>query len=170
MGNCLVTLIYIGAFKRDCRKQACDELTREREQRQKNHFETIESYKNNSECITSLKNLPSPAPSESLPHWFQGNFAAMFVSECFEWLREFPLSVFADRFDLRCEPKQLILLYYKICPCSSLQKKQHYSSQFYSPKRITRTKTCRSHCCEAEKSENFNRDFGSVSVLKEVPL
>ena len=29
--------------------------------------------------LTSLKNLPSPSPSESLPYWFQGNFAAMFV-------------------------------------------------------------------------------------------
>ena len=29
--------------------------------------------------ITSLKNVPSPAPSESLPYWFQGNFAAIFV-------------------------------------------------------------------------------------------
>ena len=28
------------------------------------------------------------------------------------WLREFPLSVFANRFELRCEPKQLMLLYY----------------------------------------------------------
>ena len=33
------------------------------------------------------------------------------------WLREFPLSVFANRFELRCELKQLMLLYYKICPC-----------------------------------------------------
>ena len=29
--------------------------------------------------ITSLKNLPSPAPNESLPHWFQDNFAAISV-------------------------------------------------------------------------------------------
>ena len=36
--------------------------------------------------ITSLKNLPSPAPNESLPYWFQGNFAALFV--CFEFLFE----------------------------------------------------------------------------------
>ena len=31
--------------------------------------------------IPSLKNLPSPAPNESLPYWFQGNFAASFVLE-----------------------------------------------------------------------------------------
>ena len=31
------------------------------------------------------------------------------------WLVEFPLSVFANRIELRCEPKQLMLLYYKIC-------------------------------------------------------
>ena len=37
--------------------------------------------------MPSLKNLPSPAPNESLPYWFQGNFAASFVlSFC---LREF---------------------------------------------------------------------------------
>ena len=61
--------------------------------------------------ITSLKNLPSPAPNESLPYWFQGNFAASFVLKfC---LREFLLSAFANRFELRCEPKQLMLLYYK---------------------------------------------------------
>ena len=65
--------------------------------------------------ITSLKNLPSPAPNESLPYWFQGNFAASFVLNfC---LREFLLSAFANRFELRCEPKRLMLLYYKICPC-----------------------------------------------------
>ena len=29
--------------------------------------------------ITSLKSLPLPAPRESLPYWFQGNFAAVFV-------------------------------------------------------------------------------------------
>ena len=66
--------------------------------------------------IPSLKNLPSPAPNESLPYWFQGNFAASFVLKfC---LREFLLSAFANRFELRCEPKRLMLLYYKICPCS----------------------------------------------------
>ena len=35
--------------------------------------------------ITSLKNLPSPSPSESLPYWFQGNFCGCV---CFETLVE----------------------------------------------------------------------------------
>ena len=65
--------------------------------------------------IPSLKNLPSPAPNESLPYWSQGNFAASFV--CNFCLREFLSSAFAYRFVLRCEPKRLMLLYYKICPC-----------------------------------------------------
>ena len=65
--------------------------------------------------LTSLKNLPSPAPSESLPCWFQGNSVAMFVLNY--RLRGFLLSTFANRFELRCEPKQLMLLYCKICPC-----------------------------------------------------
>ena len=40
--------------------------------------------------IPSLKNLPSPAPNESSPYWFHGNFAASFVFNfC---LREFLLS------------------------------------------------------------------------------
>ena len=58
--------------------------------------------------IPSLKNLPSPAPNESLRNWFQGNFAASFVLNfC---LREFLLSAFANRFELMCEPKRLMLL------------------------------------------------------------
>ena len=69
--------------------------------------------------IPSLKNLPSPAPIESSPYWFQGNFADSFVFNfC---LREFLLSAFANCFELRCEPKRLMLLYYKICPCLSMQ-------------------------------------------------
>ena len=32
---------------------------------------------------------------------------------------EFLLSEFANRFELRCEPKRLMLLYYKIWPCSA---------------------------------------------------
>ena len=35
------------------------------------------------------------------------------------WLRKFPSSVFANCFELRCEPKQLMLLNYKIFPCCS---------------------------------------------------
>ena len=65
--------------------------------------------------IASLKNLPSLAPSENLPHWFQGNFAA--VSVLISWLRGFLLSAFANRFELMCLSKRLILLYYKICLC-----------------------------------------------------
>ena len=69
--------------------------------------------------IPSLKNLPSPAPNESLPYWFQGNFAASFVFNfC---LKEFLLSAFANLFELRCEPKRLMLLYYKICPCCLME-------------------------------------------------
>ena len=69
--------------------------------------------------IPSLKNLPSPAPNESSAYWFQGNSAASFTFNfC---LREFLLSAFANRFELRCEPKRLMLLYYKICPCSSFR-------------------------------------------------
>ena len=68
-----------------------------------------------SKRITSLNKVPPPpAPSESLPYWFQGNFAAMFVLSY--WLIEFLSFAFANRFELRCEPKQL-MLYYKICPC-----------------------------------------------------
>ena len=58
--------------------------------------------------ITSLKNLPTPTPNKSLPYWFQGNFAASSVLNfC---LREFLLSAFTNRFELRCEPKRLMLL------------------------------------------------------------
>ena len=35
------------------------------------------------------------------------------------WLRDSPLSAFANHFELRCEPKQLMLSYSKICPCFS---------------------------------------------------
>ena len=57
------------------------------------------SYK----CITSLKNPPLPTPNESLTYGFHGNFVASFVLNfC---LREFLLSAFANRFELRCEPK-----------------------------------------------------------------
>ena len=67
------------------------------------------------EHITSLKNPPSPAPNESSPYWFQGNFGSSFVLNfC---LREFLLSALVNRFELRFEPKRLMLLYYKICPC-----------------------------------------------------
>ena len=65
--------------------------------------------------IPSLKSIPLPALYESLPYWFQGKFAASFVLNfC---LREFLLSAFGNRFELKCEPKRLMLLYYKICRC-----------------------------------------------------
>ena len=38
----------------------------------------------------------------------------LFLKFC---LRENLLSAFANRFELRCGPKLLMLLYYKICPC-----------------------------------------------------
>ena len=38
----------------------------------------------------------------------------MFVLIC--WLRLFLSSAVANRFELRCQLKQLLLLYYKICP------------------------------------------------------
>ena len=69
----------------------------------------------------SLKNLPLPVPNESLPYWFQVNFAASFVLNFF-W-REFLLSALANRFELSCEPQRLMLLYYKICPSSFRIKK-----------------------------------------------
>ena len=74
--------------------------------------------------ITSFNNLPSPAPKESLPYWFQGNFAASSVLNfC---LREFLLSAFANRFELRCEPRRMMLLYFKICPfcCVEIVRKR----------------------------------------------
>ena len=75
------------------------------------HFPFFFRYKH----INSLKSLPLLTPSESLPYWFQGNFGATFVLNfC---LREFLLSAFANRFESRCEPKRLMLLQYKICPC-----------------------------------------------------
>ena len=61
--------------------------------------------------ITSVTKVPSPPPSESLPYWFQGNFAAVFVLNY--WLSEFLLTVFANRFELRCESKQIVPLDYK---------------------------------------------------------
>ena len=65
--------------------------------------------------IPSLKKLLSPVPNKSSAYWFPGNFAASFVFNfC---LREFLLSAFANRFEWKCEPKRLMLLYYKNCPC-----------------------------------------------------
>ena len=62
--------------------------------------------------ITSLKKTSLRRHQvRILPHyWFQGNFAATFVLNY--RLRELPLSAVTNRFELRCEPKQLMLLYY----------------------------------------------------------
>ena len=51
--------------------------------------------------ITSLKNVRCPAPSESLPYFFQDKFAALFVLSY--WLREFLLSAFANRYEVTCD-------------------------------------------------------------------
>ena len=51
------------------------------------------------------------------PTGFGANFAVVFVS--IYWLREFLFSAVTGRFDFRCQLKELLLLYYKICPCSS---------------------------------------------------
>ena len=87
--------------------------------------------------IPSLKNLPSPAPNESSPYWFHGNFAASFVFNfC---LREFLLSAFANRFELRCEPKRLMLLYYKLCPCYFKQIQKNFNPTAINMQRISLT-------------------------------
>ena len=52
------------------------------------------------------------------PTCFGATFAAVFV--LIYWLREFPLSA-VNRFELRCQLKKLLLLYYKIDPCLSNQ-------------------------------------------------
>ena len=66
--------------------------------------------------ITSLKNLPfHPHQVRVCTTGFGATFAAVFVLNY--WLKEFLLSAFVYRFELRCEPKQLMLLYYKMCPC-----------------------------------------------------
>ena len=50
------------------------------------------------------------------PTGFGTTFASVFVLTY--WLRKFPLSAVANRFELRCQSKQHLLLYYKICPCN----------------------------------------------------
>ena len=64
---------------------------------------------------TSLKNHRLAAQSESLPYSFRATFAAEFV--LIYRLRESPLSAIPNRLELRCQVKQLLLLYYKICLC-----------------------------------------------------
>ena len=80
----------------------CNALCSASETRKQNPLDRALDLPFFSRCkhITSLKNNPSPAPSKSLPYWFQGNRSAMFVLNY--WLREFSLSAFANRFELRC--------------------------------------------------------------------
>ena len=59
--------------------------------------------------ITSLKSHLPLAKKESLPYWFRGNFAGWFV--LIYQLTEFPLSVVTNRFEMRYQLKQLLLLY-----------------------------------------------------------
>ena len=62
-----------------------------------------------------LINHLSLAQGESLADSFRANF---WGCACFDLLvEEFPLSAVADRFELRCQLKQLLLLNYKMCPC-----------------------------------------------------
>ena len=66
--------------------------------------------------ITSPKNHHSLTQGESLPYWFRGNCCGRV--NLIDWLREFPLSAVANNFEWRCQLEQLLLLYFKICPCS----------------------------------------------------
>ena len=50
--------------------------------------------------ITSLKSICRLHKARVCPTGFGASFAAMFVLNY--WLREFPLSVVANRFELRC--------------------------------------------------------------------
>ena len=47
------------------------------------------------------------------PTGFGATFVTVFVLIC--RLRESPLSAVTNRFELKCQLKQLLLLYYKIC-------------------------------------------------------
>ena len=49
--------------------------------------------------ITSVKKVPSPAPSDSLPYLVSGQLCGYVVLSY--WLSEFLFSVFANRFELR---------------------------------------------------------------------
>ena len=51
------------------------------------------------------------------PTGFEATSAVMFA--LIHLLREFPLSVIANRFEFKCQLKQLLLLYYKIFSCYS---------------------------------------------------
>ena len=65
--------------------------------------------------ITSLKKGPFARTNREFAMLVSGQLCSCC---CFELLVErISLSAFANRFELRCEPKELMLLYYKICPC-----------------------------------------------------
>ena len=51
-------------------------------------------------------------------------FAVVFA--LINWLREFPLSAVTNCFEMRCQLKQLLLLYYEGCPCSRRQMVIHF--------------------------------------------
>ena len=61
--------------------------------------------------ITSLKSHRSLAPGESFPYWFGATFRAMFV--LIHWLREFPLSAVANRFELGTSIKATVAIVLK---------------------------------------------------------
>ena len=61
---------------------------------------------------------------------FGAAFAAVFV--LIYWFREFPLSAVADRFELRCQLKQLLLLFRKIFPCSRSNQDKERKQKIWS--------------------------------------
>ena len=63
----------------------------------------------------SIKNLLSPAKGDSLPYWFQGNFCSPVWFDL--PVERILLSAVINRFELRCQLRQLLPSYYKICPC-----------------------------------------------------
>ena len=56
MENCLVTLIYIGACERECCKDSCVELTRDKEEKQN----IISTQKNPTKTIVNLFTSRNP--------------------------------------------------------------------------------------------------------------
>ena len=57
MDDCLVTLIYIGAFKGEYCKHACNEHTREKEEKQNIVSKQLNPKKTNSKYISYLDAL-----------------------------------------------------------------------------------------------------------------
>ena len=67
--------------------------------------------------ITPLKKAPSPTQRDSLSYRIQTTFCGCV---CFELLDEgISLPAIANHFEMRCEQMQMMLLHYKIWPCSS---------------------------------------------------